>query len=121
MPKRGMQPIHEEMLQGTLDVLILKTLLTGSAHGHTIAYVIERQSDDMLTVQHGSLYPALHRLEDRGWIASYWGTSENNRRARFYKLTAKGRRQLISQTNRWDELVRAVNRVLKPSGGGRRS
>ncbi len=116
MPKRGTTPIQEEMLQGTLDVLILRTLVGGASHGHTIAYVIERQSDDMLQVQHGSLYPALHRLEDRGWITSFWGLSENNRKARFYRLTAKGRRQLVSQTNRWDALVRAVNRVLKPSG-----
>lgn len=115
MPKRGTTPIQEEMLQGTLDVLILRTLVGGAAHGHTIAYVIERQSDEMLTVQHGSLYPALHRLEDRGWISSFWGLSENNRKARFYRLTAKGRRQLVSQTNRWDALVRAVNRVLRPT------
>jgi transcriptional regulator len=115
MPKRGTTPIQEEMLQGTLDVLILRTLVGGSAHGHTIAYVIERQSDDMLQVQHGSLYPALHRLEDRGWISSFWGLSENNRKARFYRLTAKGRRQLVSQTNRWDALVRAVNSVLRPA------
>jgi transcriptional regulator len=119
MPKRGTPPIQEEMLQGTLDVLILRTLVGGAAHGHTIAYVIERQSDDMLQVQHGSLYPALHRLEDRGWISSFWGLSENNRKARFYRLTAKGRRQLVSQTNRWDALVRAVNRVLKPGGAPR--
>ena len=103
------------MLQGTLDLLILKTLAIGPAHGHTIAYAIERQSEDVLAVEHGSLYPALHRLEDRGWISSFWGLSENNRKARFYRLTAKGRRQLVSQTNRWDALVRAVNRVLKPA------
>lgn len=117
MPKRGTTPIQEEMLQGTLDVLILRTLVGGAAHGHTIAYVIERQSDEMLQVQHGSLYPALHRLEDRGWISSFWGLSENNRKARFYRLTAKGRRQLVAQTNRWDALVRAVNRVLRPTSG----
>jgi PadR family transcriptional regulator PadR len=115
MPKRGTPPIQEEMLQGTLDVLILRTLIAGAAHGHTIAHVIERQSGDLLQVQHGSLYPALHRLEDRGWIASHWGTSENNRRARFYTITTSGRRQLVAQTSRWDELVRAVNRVLKPA------
>lgn len=120
MPKRGTTPIQEEMLQGTLDVLILKTLVGGPAHGHTIAQVIERQSDDMLQVQHGSLYPALHRLEDRGWIASSWGISDNNRRARFYRLTTAGRRQLTAQTSRWEELVRAVNRILKPAGALRR-
>lgn len=115
MPKRGNQPIQGELLQGTLDLLILKTLAVGAAHGHTIAHVIERQSEDVLQVEHGSLYPALHRLEDRGWIASFWGTSENNRRARYYRLTPAGRRQLTAQTNRWDVLVRAINRVLKPA------
>src|SRR4051812_39823167 len=115
MPKRGNAPIQGEMLQGTLDLLILKTLAVGPAHGHSVAYTIERQSDEVLQVEHGSLYPALHRLEDRGWIASFWGTSENNRRARYYRLTPKGRRQLETQTNRWDELVRAVNRILRPA------
>jgi transcriptional regulator len=115
MPKRGSAPIHGEMLMGTLDVLVLKTLTIGPAHGHTIAHAIERRSEDVLQVEHGSLYPALHRLEDRGWIASFWGTSENNRRARYYRLTPKGRKQLESQTNRWDEIVRAVNRILRPA------
>jgi transcriptional regulator len=115
MPKRGNQPIQGEMLQGTLDLLILKTLAVGPAHGHTIAHVIELQSEDVLQVEHGSLYPALHRLEDRGWIASFWGTSENNRRARYYRLTPTGRRQLTEQTNRWAALVRAINRVLNPA------
>ena len=82
------------MLQGTLDLLMLKTLALGPAHGHTIAYAIEHRSEDVLQVEHGSLYPALHRLEDRGWIASFWGTSENNRRARYYRLTPNGRKQL---------------------------
>jgi DNA-binding PadR family transcriptional regulator len=90
------------MLQGTLDVLILKTLALGPAHGHTIAYAIERQSDDVLAVEHGSLYPALHR-------------PENNRKARYYRLTPAGKKQLTEQTSRWDELVRAVNRILKPA------
>ena len=103
------------MLQGTLDLLILKTLVLGPAHGHTIAHAIERRSEDVLQVEHGSLYPALHRLEDRGWIASFWGTSENNRKARYYRLTAIGRKQLIEQTIRWDRLARAVNRVLRPA------
>lgn len=115
MPKRGTPPIHEDMLQGTLDVLVLKTIALGPAHGHTIAHAIEQRSEDVLQVEHGSLYPALHRLEDRGWIASFWGTSENNRRARYYRLTPKGRRQLEEQTTRWDELVRAVNRILRPA------
>ena len=115
MPKRGNRPIQGEMLQGTLDLLILRTLTVGPAHGHTIAHVIERQSDEVLQVEHGSLYPALHRLEDRGLIASFWGTSENNRKARYYRLTPKGRKQLEQQTDRWDEIVRAVNRILKPA------
>jgi transcriptional regulator len=115
MPKRGNAPMNGEMLQGTLDLLILKTVAVGPAHGHTIAHAIERQSDEVLQVEHGSLYPALHRLEDRGWIASFWGTSENNRRARYYRITAAGRKQLDAQTNRWDEIVRAVNRILKPA------
>jgi PadR family transcriptional regulator PadR len=115
MPKRGNAPIHGELLMGTLDVLVLKTLAIGPAHGHTIAHAIERRSEDVLQVEHGSLYPALHRLEDRGWIASFWGTSENNRRARYYRLTPKGRKQLEAQTNRWDEIVRAVNRILRPA------
>jgi len=104
-----------DLLQGTLDLLILQTLLTGAAHGHTIAHIIERRSEEVLQVEHGSLYPALHRLENRGWIASFWGTSENNRKARYYRLTAAGRRQLIEQTSRWDRLARAVNRVLRPA------
>ena len=104
-----------EMLQGTLDLLILQSLAVGPAHGHTIAHVIEHRSEDVLQVEHGSLYPALHRLEDRGWIASFWGTSENNRRARYYRLTAAGRKQLLEETSKWDKLVQAVNRVLRPA------
>ena len=96
-------------------MLILKTLALGAAHGHTIAYAIERGSQDVLEVEHGSLYPALHRIEDRGWIASFWGTAENNRKARYYRLTPTGRKQLAAQTNRWDELVRAINRVMRPA------
>ena len=115
MPKKGNPPLQGELLQGTLDLLILKTLVVGPAHGHTIAYAIERRSEDVLQVEHGSLYPALHRLEDRGWIASFWGTSENNRRARYYRLTPAGRKQLAAQTDRWDEIVRAINRVLRPA------
>ena len=113
MPKRNAPPLQGEMLQGTLDMLILRTLALGPAHGHTIAYAIERGSEDVLEVEHGSLYPALHRIEDRGWIASFWGTSENNRKARYYRLTPAGRKQLAAQTSRWDELVRAINRVLQ--------
>jgi transcriptional regulator len=115
MAKRGAAPLQGEVLQGTLDLLILQTLILGPAHGHTIAHVIEHRSDEVLQVEHGSLYPALHRLEDRAWIASFWGTSESNRKARYYRLTPKGRKQLIQQTGRWEQLVRAINRVLKPA------
>lgn len=115
MAKRGAPPLQADLLQGTLDLLILQTLVLGAAHGHTIAHVIEHRSDAVLQVEHGSLYPALHRLEDRGWIASFWGTSENNRKARYYRLTATGRRQLAQQTSRWEQLVGAVNRVLRPA------
>jgi PadR family transcriptional regulator, regulatory protein PadR len=115
MPRRDKHPLEGEMLQGTLDLLILQTLAPGPAHGHTIAHSIERRSEDVLQVEHGSLYPALHRLEDRGWIASFWGTSENNRRARYYRLTRTGRKQLSEQTSRWERLALAVNRVLRPA------
>jgi PadR family transcriptional regulator PadR len=104
-----------DILQGTLDMLILQSLALGPAHGHTIAHVIEHRSEDVLLIEHGSLYPALHRLEDRGWIASFWGTSENNRKARYYRLTATGRKQLHIETSRWDRVVRAVNQVLRPA------
>jgi PadR family transcriptional regulator, regulatory protein PadR len=114
MPKRGTPPIQGEMLQGTLDLLVLQTLAIGPAHGHTIAHSIERRSQDVLQVEHGSLYPALHRLEDRGWISSFWGTSENNRKARYYRLTPAGRKQLANQIGRWDELVQAINRIIRP-------
>jgi PadR family transcriptional regulator len=117
MPKKGNPPLQGELLQGTLDLLILRTLMSGPAHGHTIAHVIEHQSEDVLQIEHGSLYPALHRLEDRAWIASFWGTSDNNRRARYYRLTPTGRRQLAAQTTRWDEVVRAIERILRPSTG----
>jgi PadR family transcriptional regulator, regulatory protein PadR len=114
MANRQANPLQGEMLQGTLDLLILQTLVLGPAHGHTIAHAIEHRSDDVLQVEHGSLYPALHRLEDREWIASFWGTSENNRKARYYRLTAAGRKQLSEQTGNWERLVSAVNRVLRP-------
>ena len=103
------------MLQGTLDVLVLKTLQLGPAHGHTIAHAIERRSEDVLQVEHGSLYPALHRLEDRGWIASFWGTSENNRKARYYRLTPKGRKQLVVEESAWKQMAEAVARVMWPA------
>jgi PadR family transcriptional regulator, regulatory protein PadR len=106
------RPSTQDMLQGTMDMLILRTLVLGPAHGHTIAKVIEHASEDVLQVEQGSLYPALHRLQHRGWLASYWGASENNRKAKFYKLTAAGRKQLASETSRWQERVAAIARVL---------
>src|ERR1039457_1462727 len=93
-----------EMLKGTLDMMILGTLVGGDAHGHTVAKIIERTSEDVLEVEQGSLYPALHRLEDRGWVSSYWGSSENNRKAKFYRLTAIGRKQLVRETSRWRQM-----------------
>jgi PadR family transcriptional regulator len=104
-----------ELLQGTLDLLILRTLRLGPSHGHAIAKAIERSSDDVLQVEQGSLYPALHRLIKRGWITFAEGTSENNRRAKFYALTAKGRKQLEIETSKWDKLARAIARILRPA------
>jgi PadR family transcriptional regulator, regulatory protein PadR len=101
-----------EMVQGTLDMLILRTLVLGKAHGHTIAHVIEHTSDDILQVEQGSLYPALHRLEDRGWVKSSWGVSENNRKAKFYELTAAGKKQLVAERKRWQQVVEAIGRIL---------
>ena len=103
------------MLLGTLDMLVLRTLLLGPAHGHTIAHAIEKTSDEVLQVEHGSLYPALHRLEDQGLIASFWGTSENNRKAKYYRMTTKGKKHLVDQRSRWELLVQAVTRVLGPA------
>src|SRR3989441_12255681 len=104
-----------ELLQGTLDLLILRTLLLGPAHGHAIAKAIERNSDDVLQVEQGSLYPALHRLIKRGWISAEEGASENNRRAKYYRLTTKGRKQLRVETSKWDKLARAIARILRPA------
>jgi transcriptional regulator len=115
MPKKT-KP-EGDLLQGTLDMLILRTLVIGPAHGHSIAHAIEFGSDDILQVEHGSLYPALYRLEDRGWIAAFWGTSENNRKAKFYRLTPAGRKQLTAETNRWERLVKGIARVLRPAEG----
>jgi len=101
-----------EILQGTLDMLILRTLVMGRAHGHTIAQVIEHTSENALEIEQGSLYPALHRLEDRGLLASEWGLSENNRKAKFYQITAKGRRHLTGETIRWRHMTRAIGLIL---------
>lgn len=111
-----------EMLKGTLDMMILRTLVGGDSHGHTIARVIERTSEDVLEVEQGSLYSALHRLQDRGWLSSHWGSSENNRRAKFYKLTAVGRHQLAREASRWRQMTRAIDlgmcKELAEAGGG---
>jgi transcriptional regulator len=115
MPKNS-KP-EGDLLQGTLDMLILRTLVVGPAHGHSIAHAIEFGSDEILQVEHGSLYPALYRLEDRGWIAASWGTSDNNRKAKFYRLTPAGRKQLTAETNRWERLVKGIARVLRPAEG----
>ena len=104
-----------ELLQGTLDLLILRTLLLGPAHGHAISKAIERSSDEVLQVEQGSLYPALHRLIKRGWITFDHGTSENNRRAKYYRLTPKGWKQLDVETSKWDTLASAIARVLRPA------
>ena len=108
---------QNEMLKGTPDMMILRTLVGGDAHGHTIAKVIERTSEDLLEVEQGSLYPALHRLEDRRWVSSYWGASENNRKAKFYRLTAEGRKQLVRETNRWRQMTSAIGLVMGEEGG----
>jgi len=105
-----------ELLQGTLDLLILRTLRVGPAHGHAIAKAIERNSEDVLQVEQGSLCPALHRLIKRGWISFGEGTSENNRKAKYYRLTPKGRKQLELETTRWDKLAGAIARILRPAG-----
>jgi PadR family transcriptional regulator PadR len=103
-----------ELLQGTLDLLVLQTLLLGPAHGHAIAKAIEFKSEDILQIEQGSLYPALHRLIKRRWISVEKGTSENNRRAKFYRLTPNGRRQLVIETSKWDKLAGAIARILRP-------
>jgi transcriptional regulator len=101
-----------ELLQGTLDLLILRTLIFGPQHGQGIARAIQQTSEEELLVEHGALYPALQRLEERGWIAAKWGTSSNNRKARFYSLTAAGRKQLVKETTKWKRLTKAIARIL---------
>jgi PadR family transcriptional regulator PadR len=114
MPTRRPADSHIALMQGTLDLLILKTLLPGRCHGQGIARTIQRQSEEIFLVDHGSLYLALQRLEDRGWIAAKWGLSENNRKARFYSLTAKGRTQLVEKRSQWRRLTRAIAMILGP-------
>jgi PadR family transcriptional regulator, regulatory protein PadR len=104
-----------ELVFGSLDMLILRTLRWGAAHGHGIAKSIERMSDETLKVEHGSLYPALQRLQQEGWITAEWGVSQNNQRAKYYRLTVLGRRQLVAETSRWERFVKAVTGVLKPA------
>jgi PadR family transcriptional regulator PadR len=111
MPKKS--KAEGDLLQGTLDMLILRTLVLGPAHGQTIATAIERGSSDILQVQLGSLYPALYRLEDRRLITAFWGTSENNRKAKYYRLTSAGRKYLAAETSRWERLVSGIGRVLR--------
>jgi len=115
MPRPSRDDRRGDMLQGTLDLMVLRTLVAGPAHGHTIAHVIERGSDEVLQVEHGSLYPALYRLEDMGLIASFWGTSESNRKAKYYRITPAGRKHLVRERSRWEALVQAVSRVLGPA------
>jgi len=104
-----------DLLQGTLDLLILKALQLGPSHGYGVSVLIRQMSREVLQVEQGSLYPALYRLEERGWIASEWGTSENNRKAKFYRLTTSGRKQLAQEASEWQRLSTAINRVLKIS------
>ena len=108
-------PEAGDLLQGTLDMLILRTLVIGPAHGHTIAQAIERTSENALDIEQGSLYPALHRLEDREWVSSEWGVSENNRKAKFYRLTNKGRKELNAAAGRWRRMTRAIDLILGES------
>jgi transcriptional regulator len=107
-----------ELLQGTLDMLILRTLQWGPRHGHGIGQAIRQQSDELLKVETGSLYPALHRLVKRGWLKAEWGVSEANQRARYYQLTAKGKAQLLREQDRWSQLVRAIGLVMDPDPRG---
>ena len=114
MSTRKEAPARDALLQGTLDLLVLRVLSLGPHHGHGIALAIQTRSGDTLLVDHGSLYPALQRLEQRGRIRGAWGVSPNNRRARFYTLTASGRQQLTVETGRWNRLVESIARVLEP-------
>ena len=114
MPTRKDEQDRIALLQGTLDLLILRTLLFGPQHGHGITVSIQHQSDDTLLVDHGSLYPALQRLEAKGWISAAWGTSDNNRRARFYSLTKTGKKQLHNEARQWRRLASAIGRILGP-------
>jgi PadR family transcriptional regulator PadR len=115
MPTRENSSDRIALLQGTLDLLILKTLVLGPCHGQGVARLIQRQSEEVFFIDHGSLYLALQRLEDKKWIRAKWGVSENNRKARFYELTPKGREQLVEKTTEWKRLTRAMGLVLDQS------
>ncbi|HYZ84755.1 MAG TPA: PadR family transcriptional regulator [Bryobacteraceae bacterium] len=113
---RSEPPSHVELLRGTLDLLILRTLLAGPNHGHAIAKHIQRTSEDLLQVETGSLYPALHRLEAKGWIAASWELSVKGKRARFYRLTRQGRKQLVAEQSKWETFARAMRLIVNPAG-----
>lgn len=115
MPKRKRQQDRIELMQGTLDMLVLRTLQWGPQHGHGIGQAIRSSSDEALQIEHGSLYPALHRLEKRGWLNAAWKASEANRRAKYYSLTPAGRKQLIREESKWASLVETIARVMKPA------
>ncbi|MGE5644309.1 MAG: PadR family transcriptional regulator [Acidobacteriota bacterium] len=117
MGKRNKEPYQNriELLQGTLDMMILRTLQWGPQHGHGIGQAIRASSEDVLQIERGSLYPALHRLEGQGWIGSEWKMTENKQRAKYYRLTSSGKKQLASETSRWNQLVEAIGRVMRPA------
>lgn|SRR5512133_1663030 len=116
MGRESTKPDKVELMQGTLDMLILRTLLLGPVHGHGIARAIEQTSDEVLDVDHGSLYPALQRLLQEGWITAEWGVSSNNRKAKFYSLTRSGRAHLRKETSRWERFSRAISQIMNPAG-----
>jgi PadR family transcriptional regulator, regulatory protein PadR len=115
MAKRKPYQDRIELMQGTLDMLVLRTLQWGPQHGHGIGQAIRAKSDDTLQIEHGSLYPALHRLEQKGWLKSEWRPSEANRRAKYYGLTQSGKKQLLAEQSKWNELVETIARVMKPA------
>src|SRR5215831_12667267 len=117
MPKPEPYRNRIEILQGTLDMLILQALQWGPQHGHGIGQALRARSGDALQIEHGSLYPALHRLEREGWLAAEWKASEANRRAKYYRLTPAGKRQLSKEQSKWDEMVRTVARLMRPAEG----